>query len=94
MMVTLCVILSVLSAVLTVISAIRVKKQSRERILVLGAMNDFEARLKKLESGIVPDYEEAKKAAKAMDDFSAGITGILTYDPTEALRKSRERRED
>lgn len=93
-MIMVCVILSTLAGVCSVFSVIQEKERSRKMVLALKTLNELEERLKKLESGIVPDYEEAKKAAKAMDDFSAGITGILTYDPTEALRKSRERRED
>ena len=35
-------------------------------------------------------YEKAKAAAKAVNDFSTGISGILGFDPMEALRKSRK----
>lgn len=44
-------------------------------------------RLEELEKGVVPDYEAAKEAAKAVNDFNAGISGILGFDPKEALRK-------
>lgn len=42
-----------------------------------------------LERGIVPDFEKAKEAAKAVNDFHAGISGILGFDPHEVLRKQR-----
>lgn len=45
-----------------------------------------------LEQGIVPDFEEAKKAAKAVNDFNTGISAIMGYDPMEARRKMREGR--
>ena len=45
-----------------------------------------------LEQGIVPDFEEAKAAAKAVNDFNAGISAIMGYDPMEARRKVREGR--
>ena len=49
------------------------------------------ARIKDLESGIVPDFEQAKEAVSALDSFNAGISGILGYDPYEALKKAREK---
>lgn len=50
----------------------------------------FERRLSDLEGGMIPDYEKAKQAAKAVNDFSAGLQNILSFDPMEALRQSRE----
>lgn len=49
------------------------------------------AHIKDLESGIVPDFEQAKEAVSALDSFNAGISGILGYDPYEALKKAREK---
>lgn len=46
-----------------------------------------------LKSGLLPDYEAAKDAAKAMNDFSEGLSAILAYDPAETLRAKREQRE-
>lgn len=51
-------------------------------------------RLRELESGTVANYEKAKEAANALNDFNAGISGILGFDPMEALRKQREREGD
>ena len=47
-------------------------------------------RITALEKGIVPDFEKAKEAAKAVNDFNAGISGILGYDPYTALQAQRE----
>lgn len=46
-------------------------------------------RLDDLEKGVVPDFEKAKAAANAVNDFSSGITGILGYDPFDALKAAR-----
>ena len=47
-------------------------------------------RIAALESGTVPDFERAKQAANAVNDFNAGISGILGFDPMEVIRKQRE----
>jgi hypothetical protein len=47
-------------------------------------------RVSALESGTVPDFEKAKEAANAVNDFNAGISGILGFDPMEVIRKQRE----
>lgn len=47
-------------------------------------------RIKKLEEGIVPDFEQAKEATKAVNDFAAGITGILGFDPYSVIKATRE----
>ena len=43
-----------------------------------------------LENGVVPDFEKAKEAANAVNNFNAGITGILGFDPYHAIRAQRE----
>ena len=66
----------------------------KARALVLLRDEEIEknaARIKDLESGIVPDFEQAKEAVSALDSFNAGISGILGYDPYEALKKAREK---
>lgn len=50
----------------------------------------LDVRITCLEKGIVPDFEKAKEAANAVNEFNAGITGILGFDPYEALKKQRE----
>ena len=59
---------------------------------------DFDSRMKRLdegmerlEKGIVPDYEQALAAANAVNDFNRGISNILGYDPSEALKAQREK---
>ena len=62
-----------------------------ESIRPLGEqLGKFDERIKKLENGIVPDFEKAKEAANAVNEFNTGITGILGYDPYSALRRARE----
>lgn len=50
-------------------------------------------RIAKLEQGITPDYEQAKAAADAVNNFSKGISNILGFDPMEALKTDRRKRE-
>lgn len=47
--------------------------------------------VKKLEEGAVPDYEAAKKAADAVNDFNKGISSILGFDPHEAWQKEKQK---
>ena len=47
-------------------------------------------RIEALEKGVVPDFEKAKAAANAVNDFNAGITSIMGFDPYEALRAQRD----
>lgn len=46
-----------------------------------------------LENGILPDYEQAKVAANAVNDFSRGISNILGFDPMKALDDQRKKEE-
>ena len=54
------------------------------------AMAQYSDRVSDLEKGIVPDFEKAKAAANAVNDFSAGVSGILGFDPYEVLKKQRQ----
>ena len=53
------------------------------------ALRKVQGRVEELERGTVPDYEKAKAAAKAVDDFHEGLTNILNFDPYEAVRAGR-----
>lgn len=66
------------------------KLEARTAQQVTEAQTKVEQRLSDLEGGVIPDYEKAKQAAKAVNDFSAGISGILGFDPVEALKQSRK----
>lgn len=46
----------------------------------------LEQRLGDLEAGLVPEHEKAKAAAAAVNDFNAGIVGILGFDPFDARK--------
>jgi hypothetical protein len=56
-------------------------------------VTEMNSRVKKLEEGISPDYNEALAAKQAVDDFNMGISAILTFDPMTAVKKSREEQE-
>lgn len=51
----------------------------------------FGERIDDLEKGACPDYEKSLEAARAVNDFSAGITAILGFDPMASVRKERRR---
>lgn len=71
----------------------RVAAQKTEEMQeAIGDMQkNVEQRLSNLEGGVIPDYEKAKQAAKAVNDFSTGISGILGFDPMQALQQRREK---
>ena len=45
--------------------------------------------IEKLKSGACPNYEAALAAANAVNDFNAGISAIMNFDPIEAARARR-----
>jgi hypothetical protein len=55
------------------------------------SVTNMSSRVKDLEDGISPDYNEAVAAKKAVDDFNQGISGILGFDPVAEARKQREK---
>ena len=65
----------------------RRRAQYREEVESLRKLSD---RVSVLEQGLAPDYEAAKEAVKSVNDFNRGISGILGFDPMEAVKKSRQ----
>lgn len=65
----------------------RFKKQKAE---LESLMQKLDSRIVALENGTVPDYEKAKSAAKAVDDFHQGLANILNYDPYAAAQQQGE----
>lgn len=55
------------------------------------SVSELDKRVSALENGICPDFEEAKAAAKAVNDFNSGLSAILNFDPLheEKMRKDR-----
>ena len=47
------------------------------------------AEVEKLKAGTVPDYEAAKAAANAVNDFNAGLSAIMNFDPIAVARARR-----
>lgn len=86
-MVTTAIILSSLALLAALASfAAETKRSQKQKI----ALAQFDKRLQDLEKGVVPDFEKAKAAAEAVNDFNAGISGILGFDPHEVLKKQRQ----
>lgn len=62
-----------------------------QRVQVLSdSIHDLCEKVGALENGICPDYEAAKEAAKAVDDFNSGLSAILNFDPLGEARRKRE----
>lgn len=92
--------LALLAACISVFMNIYEKRRSKERNAAMLKYIDssignlercVDGRIKKLEQGITPDYEQAKAAANAVNDFNRGITNILGFDPVSALKKEQQR---
>lgn len=47
-------------------------------------------RIAALENGTIPDFEKAKAAVAAVNDFNTGLASIMGYDPMKAVKKSRD----
>lgn len=54
------------------------------------SVSGIKATVDDLSKGIIPDYEEAKRAADATNEFHKGIANILNYNEMEALQRMRE----
>lgn len=67
------------------------KEESHYRTCVSQELNKMVERIEKLEKGITPDYEQAKIAADAVNDFNKGISNILGFDPLTALQAERQK---
>lgn len=92
--------LALLAAITAIGLCLRERKRSQERNTAMmhfveqkrnSLFAKIDTRLKKLETGVVPDYERAKEAATAVNNFNAGITGILGFDPYAALQAQRDK---
>ena len=94
--------LALLAASVSLLMSVIEKKRSKKRNAamldyVTATVNrgiqssGFDSRIQKLEHGIMPDYEQAKAAANAVNDFNRGITNILGFDPVCALKKEQQR---
>ena len=65
---------------------------NKERESWQKSMTAMEMRITDLENGTVPDFEQAKEAARAVNDFNKGLSAIMGYDPFEARKKAQEER--
>ena len=53
-------------------------------------LEKMEQTIARLENGLCPDYEQALAAAQVVNDFNAGISAIMNFDPIEVARKQRQ----
>ena len=87
--------LALLAAITSVILFWDERKRSQKQNTALlryeNSVGKLADRIEALEKGIVPDFEKAKEAANAVNDFNAGISGILGFDPYKALQAQREK---
>lgn len=51
--------------------------------------HDLVDRIESLERGVVPDFEEAKRAAEAVNDFNKGLSAIMNFDPMAEAKRAR-----
>ena len=47
-------------------------------------------RIEDLEAGVIPDFEEARRAAESVNDFNRELSNLLNFDPMEAIRKEQQ----
>ncbi len=67
-----------------------IRNLSQRAQVLSGSIHDLCEKVGALEKGICPDYEAAKEAAKAVDDFNSGLSAILNFDPLGEARRKRE----
>ena len=67
----------------------KAKEQAEYEHRVSSTFSELFAEVEKLKSGVVPNYETALAAANAVNDFNAGISAIMNFDPIEAARSRR-----
>lgn len=89
--------LALLAAMVCLILIIRNEKRSeKRRAALIDYVNSLFSgevieKIRKLEAGITPDYEQAKAAAEAVNSFNRGISNILGFDPVAALQTERKK---
>lgn len=88
--------LALLAASVCLTVTVREKKRSEKQRAALlhyveSVVKPMEDSIKKLENGVMPDYEKAMEAAKAVNDFNAGLSAIMGFDPYEALRREQKK---
>lgn len=88
--------LALLAATSCLFITVMEKKRSEKRNAALMQYADegdkeLAEKLEALEKGIVPDYEKARAAADAVNDFNKGISNLLNFDPMAALQAERQK---
>lgn len=88
--------LALLAASMCLTVTVQEKKRSEKQRAALlhyveSVVKPMEESIKKLEKGVMPDYEKAMEAAKAVNDFNAGLSAIMGFDPYKALRREQKK---
>lgn len=95
--------LALLAASISMTMTVFEKKRSKKRNAAMiqyidkkceeitGRLSEANAKIRDLEQGITPDYEKAKSAANAMNDFNQGVSNLLGFDPMAAWKKIQQR---
>lgn len=89
-------IMSGLALLAVAVYAITEKKRNQKRNATIvryveAEVAQLKKQVQKLEAGVIPDYEEARKAADAVNDFNRGISSILGFDPHAAYQKEKQK---
>ena len=71
-------------------SADEIEKLKKEAEEAKKAVKENTEKIADLEQGIIPDFEMARKAADEVNKFNEGISGILGFDPFEAMKRNRQ----
>lgn len=69
----------------------RYEEELKFRAAVSQELEKYRQQIENLEKGIVPDFEEARAAAKAVDEFNRGLSGILNFSPMTSMQKEQDR---
>lgn len=59
---------------------------------VRDAANGQAERITALENGVIPNYEEARKAVDSLNDFNKNLNSIMEYDPVASMKKARKKK--
>lgn len=68
-----------------------IAEAERERLLAdfTRKIQAMEARIQELEKGVIPDYEQARRAVDEVNKFNEGLSNMLGFDPLESMKKAR-----
>lgn len=84
--------LALVAAVAAVCIAVMEGKRNQKRnAAAVELISRIGKDVEKLRDGVVPNYEQARAAANAVNDFNKGISAILGFDPFVAYQKEKQK---